>query len=192
MAGMSALTVNSRLTLPITAQNNVTGADYSPTANQSTINKTLTLGTASANGAANGSDEIYSTILTVTGGSNTTIDLTNITDLLNTAAVNLVRVKMILIRNLDSVDDPTNAPAPNASFITVGNNGANDFVSTSGSGWFNTAASVFDVAKGDFLFWGTKGTAGSVTSGSKKIIKLVNGDGTNTAKIQVTIIGGSS
>src|SRR5258708_5153246 len=132
MPGMSSLTFTDKLIASINAQNNVTGIDYNPTTNQSILNKTITLGTAAANNAATGSDEVYSTILTVAGAGSTTIDLTALTDLLGTAAVNLVRVKYIMIRNLDAVDDPTNAPAPNSSFITVGANGSDRFHSNAG------------------------------------------------------------
>ena len=187
---LSSLTYSTNISTQWTAQNNVTGSDYSPTNNTSTISKKISLGTTVANSASGGSDELYSAITTVTTSNTATLNLQNITDIMSTTGVTLVRVKSILIRNLSTTDDPV--AGGGASSITVGTSVANGLQSNGGKGWFSNPASAMDVGNGDVIYWGTTGTTGVSVTATNSVIKITNLDATAVAKVQITVAGGSS
>jgi hypothetical protein len=188
--GINSLAFTNNISTQWTAANNVTGSDYSPTTNPSTISKKITLGTTVANSAAGGADELYSAITTVTTSNTATLNLQNITDIMNTSGVTLARAKYIKVRNLSLTDDPTYGGG--ASSITVGTSVANGLQSNGSKGWFSNPNSAFDIANGDYMEWGTTGTTGVSITSTNSILKLANNDAVNNAKIQVTIVGGSS
>lgn len=190
MAGMSTLTAKGQMQTLLQAQNNLTPQAAGPIQNVSTVTKTFSLGTAAANNAANGADECALFITSVGNSGNSNIDLTNITDLLNTAAVSLSRVKWTQMQLLSAADDSANGNT--CSSCTIGNNGTNDWISQSHSGWLATAASVFDLPNGGCLAFGTPSANGVVVDGTHKLIHVVNNDAGNSAKFQLALIGGST
>lgn len=189
--GLSSL-ANSGITVKDswTAQNNITGSDYSPITSSGTITKAVTQGTAAANAAVGGADEKISFIQSIGASASVSIDLTALTDVMQTAGVSLARVKTILIRLLNVADDSVVGTA--ASSITVDATITNGLTSQSGSGWLTNSTSKFDVPSGGFVAFGTVTAAGVLVDGTHKILKLTNNDGALTAKVQITIDGGST
>ncbi len=187
---ISSLTFSANISTQWTAANNLTGSDYSPTTNPTSFSKKISLGTTVANSASTGSDEVYSAITTVTTSNTATLNLQSITDIMQTTGVTLVRVKSIMIRNLSTTDDSVNGGG--ATSITVGTSVANGLQSNGGKGWFSNPASAMDVANGDVIYWGTTGTTGVSVTATNSILKITNNDAVNTAKVQITVAGGSS
>jgi hypothetical protein len=203
LPAISSLTATITAAIGWNASNTLTGSDYAPNSNNSTPKKQLSLGTAAANAAAGGADELYSAITSLAGSASASIDLTSITDILATAGVSLARVKGIMIRLLSVIDDTTIGTA--ASAINIDNTVANALSATTNSGWFNNAnegtatggagdatGSKFCIPNGGVLLFATPSAGGVVTSGTKKIIKLTNLDAAVIAKVQVTVLGASS
>src|SRR5262245_46371721 len=186
---LSSLSSSIKLVVSWVAQKVITGSDYAPTANSTNINKTVALGTSSANNTAGGSDEVVSFIQSINASSSATIDLTALTDILG-AACTLARVKGIVIRLLSVADDAVVGTA--AAFLTIGNNAANDFISQAGSGWLASATSVLDVPNGGFVAFSTPSALGVAVDATHKIIKILNGSASVAAKVQISLIGGTS
>lgn len=191
MPNLDSLTATLKISLSATPQKNSTGADYQPLTTPVSISKTETVGTSNANGAVGGCDELISKVYSINASSSITIDLTSLTDILLQTGVSLARVKGIMIRLLSATDD-TVIPGTAAAYITVGNNGANDFVSQSGTGWLNGASSAFDIPNGGALAFLCPNAGGVIVDGTHKIIKIANGDGALVAKAQVSILGGTT
>lgn len=173
-----------------TAAKNITGTDYAPINNASNVRKSCSLGTAAANAAAGGADELASFIQSIAASGSATIDLTSFTDILNIAASSFVRVKAILIRLMSVADDAAVGTA--CSGITIGNAASNQFISQSGTGWLSTATSVIDVPGGGFIAFGVANAAGVAVDGTHKSLKVLNLDGAVAAKVQISLIGGST
>ncbi len=99
--------------------NNLTGSAYSQVQNAGTITKNSSFTTSSANGASGGADEVFSFQQTIANTASATIDLTSMTNLLQQAAVAIVRVKGFQIRNLNITDDSTiNSPGSFGVVVT--------------------------------------------------------------------------
>ena len=120
MAGINTLTGTISTEFKWTASNNLTGAVYNPIQNSGDIRKNYNLGTAAANGASGGCDEIFSFQQTIAGGGSVTIDLTQMTNILQQTAVNIARIKGYQIRLLNATDDST-ITTPAAVSVTVTN-----------------------------------------------------------------------
>ncbi len=179
-----------------TAQKNITGSDYTPNANSTTIKKSIANGTGAANAAVGGSDELYSAIVSLSSSASASTDLTSIADILATSGVSLARVKAIVIRVLSATDDSVIGTA--AAGVSIDNTITNALSSQSNSGWFSNAAegaangSRFTVPNGGVLAFGTVAAAGILVDGTHKVIKLTNLDGGLTCKIQLSVVGGST
>lgn len=196
---LSTLTSTFGPSVSWTASKTITGSDYAALANTSSILKpSMAVGTAAANNAANGGDELTSSITSVSASSSASIDLTSLTDILQSSGVSLARVKAILIRLLSTTDDPTNGTA--ASSVTIDNTTSNSLSAQSHSGWFDNGSegaaggSKFTIPNGGFLMFGVGVTnaAGVLVDSTHKIIAVHNNDAGVTAKVQVTLLGGSS
>lgn len=188
---LSTLTYKLTVSQNIQALKTLTGStDFNPISNTTNINKAVSLGTAAANAAAGGADELAAFVTSITASGSATIDLTALTDILNQTSVTLARVKSIIFRLLNAADDATNGTA--ASSVTIGNNGTNDYISQSHGGWLASATSTFDVPSGGWMGYGVGNAAGNVVDGTHKIIKVANNDGSLTAKVQSVICGGTS
>lgn len=187
---LSSLTATLQMSLNWTAQNNITGSDYSAVQQSTNIRKSLTVGTSLGNAVAGGADELISYVVSIAGGGTATIDFTSLTNILQTAGISLARVKFIAIRLLNVADDSVVGTA--ATYVTVGANATNPFFSQSGSGFLATNTSSLDVPSGGVFAFGTPSAAGVLVDGTHKILKIVNGDGAVTAKVQLSLVGGTS
>jgi hypothetical protein len=193
---LDSLTFKATVGLSITAQKNITGSDYSPIQNTSTITKAVNLGTSSGNATAGGADECASFIQSIAASGSASIDLTSLTDFLAATGVSLARVKSITIRLLSAADDSAVGTA--AGSITIDNTVTNALSSQSNSGWFSNAAegaangSKFTIPNGAYLSFGVANAAGVVVDSTHKLIKVTNNDGSLSAKVQFTLTGGTS
>ena len=200
---LDTLTATFKAQLGWTAQKNITGSDYSANVNSTTIAKSGSIGTSAANAAAGGSDELYSAVTSLSASSSASIDLSSLTDILGQTSIALVRVKAILIRLLSTTDDSVIGTA--ASSINIDNTVANALSAQSNTGWFNNAhegtatggagdatGSKFCIPNGGVLSFYTPVAAGVAVDGTHKIIKVTNNDSGVTAKVQITVVGGTS
>jgi len=187
---MSSLAVTVTAGISVVASNTLTGSDYGANSNSTNIKKNLSIGTAAANAAAGGSDELYSAITSLAASASASIDLTSITDLLQTSGVSLARVKAIMIRVLSTTDDSSIGTA--ASSVKVDGSVTNGLVSQSGTGWLFNSSSLFEIPNGGVLLFATPTAGGVLVDGTHKVIKVTNVDGSVIAKVQVTVCGGSS
>lgn len=178
------------------AANSLTGSEYSQNTNSTNLRKAMTGGTSVANAVAGGGDELYSAVTSLAFGASASIDLTSLTDILQTSGVSLARVKWIMIRVLSTTDDSSIGTA--ATPLLIDNTVTNALSSQSSAGWFANAAegaangSRFHVPNGGILLFGTPSAAGLVVDGTHKIIKFTNSDGAVTMKVQLTVFGGST
>lgn len=181
---LDSLTSTWSMTIAWNAQNNITGDDYSPIQNDSTIAKSQAFSSATANSAAGGSDEIASFITSIAASGNTTLDFEAISNVLGDASITLARVKNIQIRLLSEDDDETNGTQ--ASSITVGNAAANQQKL-----FLNNATDEFNITNGCAITYHGAATTGFVVNGTNSDLKIVNNDSTYAAKVQITFTGGS-
>lgn len=157
MAGLSSVVGTISTEFKWVAQQNLTGGVYSPIQNSGDIRKNYDCGTAAANSASGGCDQVFSFQQSIAAGSSATIDLNAMTNLLNQTNIALARIKGYQIRLLSATDDPTITPAPNANTtVTITNDGVTlpsplDF-QQGGSGLTltitNTAGAITNVAIG--------------------------------------------
>lgn len=259
---ISSLTTSLSAGLSWSASNNVTGTDYQPVTSSGNIRKLQANGTAAANAALAGSDQLISYVFTITAASSSTIDLTSLTNVLQQTGVSLARIKGFMLRLLDSSDDATNGTAcskiavtndvtlpnalnhatgsgltiavtvttttitgasigaagtgypPSSTFpVTVNQSGGSGGVIsvTTNSGGVPTSvaiaaagtgysAATLDttvlgrtvVKTGGVLTWFDRLAAGVLAGSTTKNIKIVNMDGSLTAAVQLSVIGGST
>lgn len=165
---------------------NASSAVQQPTSN-TTINKKSNYSVTGA-AVANAINQVTSRIYSVAGGGTTTIDLTAaIRNVVNDSTATLARIKGFLVRLLSTTDDATNGTA--ASSITLGNSGANDWTSQSGSTGFGSATSVFTVKNGSWMGFGNDDANGTVIDATHKNLKIANNDGAVAAAVELTFFG---
>lgn len=192
---LDSLTSNLLVQLGWNATKNVVGSDYTPNTNQSTVKKALSIGTAVADAAAGGGDELVSFVQTIAASGSASIDLTSLTDILGATGVSLARVKAIVIRLLSATDDTTIGTA--AASVTIDNTVTNALSSQSNSGWFSNAAegaangSKFAIPNGGVLAFGTPAAAGVLVDPTHKVVKVTNNDAGLAAKVQISLVGGT-
>ena len=117
-AGFSTLTGSMSTQFSWAAGNNLTGINYNPTTNSSTINKRQPYGTSvGTNTQVGGADECFSFQQAVAGGGSATLNLNGMTDLLQRSAVTIARIKGYQIRLLSAADDSTISPAPTPTSV---------------------------------------------------------------------------
>ncbi len=124
-AGLDSLVATIGSKFSWQAQVNLTGANYNPTSNQGSIVKNLNIGTAAANAAIGGSNEVFSYQVPIAGGNVTntaTVDLFAMTDLLQRASSAIVRIKGYQFRLLSGTDDSTLSPTPTLTSVGVVSN----------------------------------------------------------------------
>jgi len=183
MAGINTLTGFLQTEVNWQASNNLIGIVYSPVSNPGDIRKKYSLGTANSNGASGGVDEFFSFQQTIAGGGAITLDLTQMTNILQQATVNIVRIKGYQIRLLSTTDDNT-ITAPAAASVLVTNYidvpAPLDFVSA-GSG-----LSITITTSGGTIASVAIGTAGSGYQPSATFTVTVNQAGGSGGVILVT------
>lgn len=183
---ISTLTTTFKAGVTWSASVNLTGTDYSPLTQAGNINKTYALGTASANSASGGGDEFISYIISLAASANTTVDLTNVTNIVQQSGVSFARIKGYMIRLLSTSDDSTNGT--NCTSITVGA-AASNMQNLELGGNTNT----FTLGNGGCHQHFDPSAAGFSTVGaSTKNIKFLNNDATNAAAIQLTVAGATT
>lgn len=121
-AGISSITATMVAQWRWTCLQNLTGAAYNPNAQASSILKSYSFGTANANGSSGGGDELFSFQQPVAGGGSATINLNNMTNLMQVSGVAIARVKGWMFQLLSATDDPT-ITTPVASAVTLTNIG---------------------------------------------------------------------
>lgn len=188
--GMSSLTFTMQVSAQATCQNNLTPSAAGPVSNNSSPLAKYTAGTAAANAAVGGANESCLFITSITASSSAIIDYQSLTDLLNTAGVNLVRIKMIWHTLLNASLDSVNGTS--ASSVTIGNNGANDWISQSNTGWFGSNTSTLVIPNGGFVAFGTPSAGGVTVDNTHHVCKAVNADANYSAKLQTTLCGADS
>jgi hypothetical protein len=188
---LSSLTSTLLLQIGWTAQKNLTGDNYAPNSNQSTLRLSSSVGTTAANAAVGGGDELASSIVSIAGAGTATIDLTAMTEITGATGISFARVKGILFRLLNATLDATNGTA--AASVTLGNNAANDFISQAGSpGYLGSATSTLVIPNGGAAAFAFPAANGVVVDATHKLIKVTNNDPTLSAKLEATFQGGSS
>lgn len=191
MAGINTLSFKSQITTNWNASapppNGATATQ--PTTQASTIQKSLSIATTAADSAAGGGDQLYSSVTNLAANTSVSIDVSNLTNIMSTAASAFVRMKYIQVQLLSTTDD--SVYGTNCSSITLDGSVASAILSSSGTGWLATNTSKFDIPNGGFVAFGTPAAAGINTS-SAKILKLTNNDLSNAAGILVTFCGGAA
>lgn len=170
MATTLSCTVSAGINFTFT--NGLTGS-ISPTVSAGfTHSQTLTNGT----GAANTADLIYAVQTTIAGGANTSLDLAGSLANFFGTTITMARLKFWLIKH---TNDTT------ASSITVGNHAAP-------VAFFNTANNTVSIRNNGFWAGGCADATGiAITGGSTDGIFFLNADGSNTATVQVILVGAS-
>jgi hypothetical protein len=179
------VTLTSKRTL--TAEDNVTGF-ATPLRIQLQPSKAVSYSSAVANNAAGGADLCAEFIVSVAGGGTATIDLQSVTDLLQTAAQSFARIKSIrfhlLSSTLDAGDDATNGTA--CSSVTIG-----DAATNANAMFLGAQDQTVTLPNGADIEYRDPGATGITVDGTHSDILITNNDGSVTAKVKVTITGGT-
>ncbi len=189
---LSSLSVTPQNNLSWTAQNNLTGSNYNPITNSGRITKQVAYGTSIANAAAGGANEFISYLISLAAAANTTVNLQAVTDILNTANVNLARIKGYEIRLLSTSDDATYGT--NCTSIRWGGAAATpqqfNLTTTDAVNTANTAA--FTVYKGGTVQYFDQTAGGFTNDNTARSLFFLNLDATNAAKVELSLIGGTT
>lgn len=203
MAGLSSLTATISTECKWVAQNTLTGSVYNPVSNSGDIRKSYNLGTAIANALAGGADEVFSFQQAIAGAGSATIDLNALTNVLQQAAVAIVRIKGYQIRLLSAADDATiTTPVSTAVLVTnngpavpspldFGNGGSGLTIALVQSGGVLTSVSLqvagtgYPAGTAFMVAPNQAGGAGAVAS------VITNGSGVPTSATLITGVGGS-
>lgn len=187
---LSSLTFYETVALVWTALKTVTGL---PGGNQNAQqpSSTFALGTAAANAAVGGSDELYFAVLSIAGSGTQTLDLTSLSDVLS-ASFSFARLKFLRFKLLGSGEfAPDGLTAGTAcSSVTIGGAGSNANLM-----FMNSSTPTFVLnggVAGEAITWESPTAAGKVVDSSHKNILVTNNDSGNTAKIVVYFVGGTS
>lgn len=181
---LSSLNATFAFSFKWVASNNLTGTDYQAVSNSGNLAPSENILSTVANASAGGGDELVSYIITIANSGNSTVDLTSLTDILQTAGVNLARVKGWMIRLLSTDDDATNGT--NCTSITVGNAASNQWNMNLGT---NATATI---KNGGFFGYCDPTAAGETVNATKKNLYIVNNDSGNSAAVQISLVGGTS
>lgn len=178
---LNLLTSTLEIDLKWNAQKNITGRN--PLLQTDTLRHAQNNGTANANNASGGADELVSYNLTIAANTAATVDVTALTDILQ-ISVNLARIKSFMFHVISYTEDAT--LGTNCTSITIGNAAANQQNLNLGTN------STITVAGGGTWGYASPKAAGILASGSAKNIKINNDDVTNAATVQISIVGGLS
>jgi hypothetical protein len=158
--------------------------------NNNSPTKKVSLGTANANSAAGGADEVYAAVLSIAASGNTTINLSSFTDVVNQGSIGFARIKYYRFHLLSTSDDATNGTA--CTSISIGNAASHPFLFNWTLGG-TLPTCTFTLSNGEVWEWGSpNGTGLTVTSGSNDQIYIVNNDGTHAAGVLVVLCGGTT
>lgn len=121
-SGISTVTASMKASFLWQCGNSLTGSAYQQTTNNGGIAASYPFGTAAANSAVAGADEVFTFQQAISGAGSATVDLTAMTNILQQATVNIVRIKGYMIRLLSAANDGT-ITVPPATAIAVTNIG---------------------------------------------------------------------
>lgn len=147
-------------------------------ANTFNLKNSYTLGSGA--GAVNG---VVAGIQTITASSNVSIDLTSLTDVLG-LSLNCARIKAVMFDLLSTSQDSTNGT--NCASVTIGNG------SNPNAMFLTNNTYTFNLNNGAIIGWADAGATGSVVNSTNKTIKILNGDGANSAAVLYAIDGATS
>ncbi len=187
MPGINSIS-NSNFTFSVTASasNPVTGSSNSPISGGTNYKKTQTYGTSVGNSTLGGADEFISLVGAIGTSGAVTVNLSNITNILQQTGVALARVKAWALRNLSVIDDPVNGGA--ASSFDVGGAAPGQFTFNWGGSnpkqtiYNGGIASYFDTQPGGFLV--------TLTTADK--IRILNNDSINVGGYEVDLFGATT
>ncbi len=182
---LSSLTGNALMSLKWNAQQNLpsSGFNLPPVGNTSAFNKNISYSTGG--NVANGANEFCGFFQTVAPSGTATINLQNLTDILQYPSIALVRMKSILLWLLAVADDSTNGTA--CSSVTIGNAASN-----ANPLFMTVATSTFPLGNGDAICYATGSAAGITVDASHLNIKIANNDVAVAACVLVGIFGATS
>lgn len=178
---LSSLSGSIQVSATWNASNNITGSDYQPVSNATSIRKTSAYSSGIANTAEGGADELVSYLITISASANTTINTSSLTNILQQSSINLTKIKGYLFRLLSVDDDSTNGT--NCSSVSVGNG---TFANQQNLGL--SVNSTYTIYNGSAWSYTDERAAG-INTVTANLIKILNNDGTNTACVQVTFFG---
>jgi hypothetical protein len=186
MAGINVLTSTIKGSVSWSAQNNLVGQDYGPITQSGSIQTTYTVGTNNANNASGGGDEFISYLININASSNTTVNCTALTNVMQQTSVSFVRIKGYTIRLLSATNDSVNGTA--AVSITVGGAGSNQQNLELGG---NTNTYTLNNG-GMHMHFDPSSNGFAAVNTTLKNILITNLDSGLVACVQLTLIGGSS
>lgn len=183
---VTELNFSDTSTVTIQAREAVTGEDYARPIWSATISKPqITIRTGTLNNAAGGGDEVLSQVYTIAASGTQSIDLQNFTNFTGEASSSFARVKYVKIRLLSVADDATNGTA--CTGVEVAPHATNGWTSL-----IKAAGDTIIIGNGDDFTFKTTRAAGLTVGASNKVIQITNLDSVVAAKVQVTIVGGST
>lgn len=147
--------------------------------NTNTNGFNVNLSTVNGTGAAGTANLIYAVQITIAGGGNTTINVNSspVSDWFG-ATIVMARVKFFFI-NLTT--------ATSASSIAVGNAAA-PIVN-----WISAPTSTIAINNGGVWLQGDTGATGyAVTTTTHDVLKVLNNDGSNTATLNLVLVGSTA
>lgn len=187
---LDSLTASLEVKLGFNAKKNVTGSDYGTIGMNANLTQKETYSSATANAAAGGANELISFVQSISASSSATIDFTSLTNILAATGVSLARIKGVLIRLLSVAQD--SVVGTTCTSVTVGNAASNTWTSQSGTSGPGTNTSVQVIKSGGWYGFGDESAGGTLVDASHKNLKITNDDGTNTAKVQISLVGGTT
>lgn len=139
---------------------------------QLTDTETFTLGTA-----ADQAQNVATAIIDVTASGTTNVDLTALTSVVGDANMTVARVKLFCLELLAVADGGTAC-----SSVTVGNAASNAWA------WIlSVATTTYPLKNGDWVAWKSSDATGVVVDSTHKVIKVLNNDAVNAAKLRLTV-----
>lgn len=188
MPGISTLNGTINDSIGWNASNNITAQQ--PYTQGDAVATGYSFGTANANAAVGGADELVSFLQTIAPGGSATIDLQSITNILQQTGVALVRLKGYKIRLLSSgtVGAVDSVNGTLCSSVTVGNAG-----SAPNPLELEDATYRYRIKNGGSHQHFDPSAAGFVAvSPSSRNILITNNDGSVAAAVQVTVVGATT
>lgn len=185
MAALDDLTFTYTPSRTWSASANKTGSTFQAIKNSGSLgDPTFTIKKTYANAAVGGGDMLVSAITSIAGAGAATIDLTALNDVLERSGGSFARLKYIEFMLLAAADDSQGTAA---SQVTIGN------AATNANQLFLGGDTHTIVLKtGEFAIWGTRSAAGLTVDGTNKNILITNNDASVTAKVRVTLVGGTT
>lgn len=160
-----------------------TGRSDTQTAQSDQKSVQYTTGTTTVNTA----NRLYSGLVSLAGGANTTLNLQSLTDQLN-LSLDFVRIKGMQVHLLSTTDNSD--IGTNATSITVGGASANQALQGNATyGFFEPANATLRVFNGGFVSMATPNANGLTIDASHQDLLITNEDPSVTAKIVLTLVG---